>query len=152
VTVRVLFVCSSGGHLDQLCALLPAPEGVDVVIATFLKPDALAKVRGMRHYGLHWPTNRSVKALVLNALKAAAILRREKPDVIVSSGAAPAVPFFFIGKLRRATRTVFVECIDRVDNATLTAKLVRPVTDLYLCQWPQQLTNFPRRTEVVRSR
>lgn len=150
--VRVLFVCSSGGHLDQLLALLPAPATVDIAVATFLKPDAVGKVSRMRHYGLYWPTNRSLKALLINFVKAAHILWAERPNLIVSSGAAAAVPFFVAGKLFFRTKNVYIECIDRIDIATLTAKLVRPYTDLYLCQWDSQLPTFPRRVSVPRSR
>ena len=149
---KVLFVCSSGGHLDQLLALLPAPDGVEVAVATFLKPDALSKVSELRHYGLHWPTNRSLKALIINLGRAFSILRAERPAIVLSSGAAAAVPFFYVGRIFFRTRNVFVECIDRIDNPTLTAKLVRSVTHLYLAQWPQQLASFPRRRQVVRSR
>lgn len=149
---RVLFVCSSGGHLDQLLALLPAPDAVDVAVATFLKPDALGKVSEMRHHGLYWPTNRSLKALVINTWRAFSIIRAERPDVLVSSGAAAAVAFFFVGKVFHRTRNIFIECFDRMDNPTLTARLVRPFTDLCICQWETQLTGFPRRREVVRSR
>lgn len=149
---RTLFVCSSGGHLDQLLALLPAPEGTEIAIATFLKPDALPKVAGLRVYGLVWPTNRSLKALLRNAAIALRTLRAERPDTIVSSGAAAAVPFFWVGKLLFGTRNVFIECIDRIDDPTLTARLVRPVTDRFLTQWDSQLAGFSRRTRVAVSR
>lgn len=149
---KVLFVCSSGGHLDQLMALLPAPDGVDIAVATFLKPDALSKVESLKTHGLYWPTNRSLKALMINTWRSFSVLRKERPDVIVSSGAAAAVAFFFVGKIFYRTRNVFIECFDRIDNMTLTARLVRPVTDLFLCQWDSQLTDFPRRRQVGRSR
>lgn len=149
---KILLVCSSGGHLDQLLALLPAPTGTDVAIATFLKPDALAKVAGHRTYGLYWPTNRSITALARNLVLAARTLHHERPDLIVSSGAAAAVPFFWLGKTFFRTRTVFIECVDRIDNPTLTAKLVRPVTDRFVAQWDEQLAGFPRRERVGASR
>lgn len=149
---RVLFVCSSGGHLDQLLALLPAPEGVEVVFATFDKPDAEQKVAGYRVHALHWPTNRSLTALVRNLVLACRTLRAERPDTVISSGAAAAVPFFWLAKLVFAARTVFIECVDRIDNPTLTARLVRPVTDEFLTQWDSQLVGFPRRTRVAVSR
>lgn len=149
---RVLFVCSSGGHLDQLLALLPAPADVEVVFATFDKPDAVQKVEGYRFHALHWPTNRSVTALARNLVVAFRTLRAERPDTVISSGAAAAVPFFWLGKLFFAARTVFIECVDRIDNPTLTARLVRPVTDEFLTQWDSQLAGFPRRNRVAVSR
>ncbi|SFF44652.1 UDP-N-acetylglucosamine--LPS N-acetylglucosamine transferase [Curtobacterium sp. YR515] len=150
--MRVLFVCSSGGHLDQLLALMPAPEGVDVAFATFRKPDSLPKLAGHRVHGLSWPTNRSIRALVVNLWIAVRTLRAERPDYIVSSGAAAAVPFAYVGKAFFRTHNVFVECIDRIDNPTLTARLVRPVTDQFIAQWDGQLAGFPRRTLVRRSK
>jgi beta-1,4-N-acetylglucosaminyltransferase len=149
---RVLFVCSSGGHLDQLLALLPAPPGVDVAFATFRKPDALPKVERYRVHGLVWPTNRSLRALARNLVIAVRTLRRERPHLIVSSGAAAAVPFFWVGKVMFRTTNVFIECIDRIDNPTLTARLVRPVTDRFITQWDGQLDGFPRRTRVRQSK
>lgn len=150
--MRVLFVCSSGGHLDQLLALMPAPAGVDVAFATFRKPDALPKLEGYRVHGLFWPTNRSLRALLINLCIAFRTLRLERPDLIISSGAAAAVPFAWVGKIFFRTTNVFIECVDRVDNPTLTAKLVRPVTDRFIAQWDVQLGGFPRRTEVRRSK
>ncbi|WIB60671.1 UDP-N-acetylglucosamine--LPS N-acetylglucosamine transferase [Curtobacterium sp. MCLR17_007] len=149
---RVLFVCSSGGHLDQLLALMPAPDDVDVAFATFRKPDALPKLAGFRVHGLFWPTNRSIKALVANLVIAVRTLRAERPDLVVSSGAAAAVPFFWVGKVLFRTTNVFVECVDRIDNPTLTARLVRPVTDRFIAQWTGQLDGFPRRSVVRRSK
>ncbi len=139
-------------HLDQLLALLPAPADVEVVFATFDKPDAVQKVEGYRFHALHWPTNRSVTALARNLVVAFRTLRAERPDTVISSGAAAAVPFFWLGKLFFAARTVFIECVDRIDNPTLTARLVRPVTDEFLTQWDSQLAGFPRRNRVAVSR
>lgn len=83
-----------------------------------------------------------MKNLVRNAQLAVREIRRFKPDVIVSSGAAIAVPFFWIGKLF-GVKTVYVEVVDRIDTRTLTARLVSPVTDLFLAQDEQQLELFP---------
>lgn len=149
---KVLCVCSSGGHLDQMLAVLPAPEDYDVVIASFNKPDAIAKLEGYKCHWLHWPTNRNLKNLLRNTLLAFSVIKDEKPDLIFSTGAAAAVPFFYVGKLVGRTTNVFIECIDRISMPTLTAKLVRPVTDLYICQWETQLSNFKKRASIGRSR
>lgn len=149
---RALFVCSSGGHLDQLCALLPPPEGTEVIFATFSKPDAIAKTEGYRAYALYWPTNRSVKALIINSAAAIRILLSVRPDVLVSSGAAVAVPFFFLSRIIGRPQTIYVECIDRVRNPTLTARLVKHVTDTFIVQYTDQLCEFPNRLLIGLSR
>lgn len=149
---KVLCVCSSGGHLDQMLGVIPAPEGYDVVFATFNKPDAITKLGSYRSYWLHWPTNRNIKNLLKNTLLAFRVIAKEKPDLIISTGAAAAVPFFFVGKIASRSTNIFLECIDRISMPTLTAKLVRPVTDLYVCQWETQLSTFKKRVNVGRSR
>jgi beta-1,4-N-acetylglucosaminyltransferase len=150
--MKVLLVCSSGGHLDQVLLLREWLDKQDVAIATFLKPDAVDRITKWRSYGLYWPTNRHFVNLVRNTYVALRTLRRERPDVIISSGAAGAVPFFYLAKLSPHTRTVFIECYDRVDLPTLTARLIKPVTDLFIAQWSTQLATWPRRVDLGPSR
>jgi beta-1,4-N-acetylglucosaminyltransferase len=150
--MKVLLVCSSGGHLDQLLLLEGWLDKQDVAIATFLKPDAIDRISQWRSYRLYWPTNRHVVNLIRNTYVAFRTMITERPDVIISSGAAGAVPFFYLAKLYPRTRTVFIECYDRVDLPTLTARLVRPVTDLFVVQWPTQLPTWPRRIDLGPSR
>ena len=68
---------------------------------------------------------------------------KERPSMIVSSGAAIAVPFFYFGKLFGA-RTVYIEVYDRIDGPTLTGKLIYPVTDDFYVQWEEQRQYYPK--------
>ncbi|WP_285319359.1 UDP-N-acetylglucosamine--LPS N-acetylglucosamine transferase [Pseudarthrobacter sp. lyk4-40-TYG-27] len=149
---KILCVCSSGGHLDQMLAIFPAPDEYEVVFATFNKPDALAKLEGYQTYWLYWPTNRSLKNAIRNTALAIRVMRIERPDIVISTGAAAALPFFMVGKVVRRSKNVFIECIDRISLPTLTAKLVRPFTDLYVCQWETQLPGYSDRVNLGRSR
>ena len=99
-------------------------------------------------YWCHHPTNRNLPNLIRNTFLAWRILRRERPDAIISSGAAVAVPFFWLGRLLFGARTVFIEVIDRFDTPTLTGRLVRPVSSGILVQWPEQ-QRFYRRGLLV---
>jgi len=90
----------------------------------------------------HHPTTRNIPNLVRNAIQAVVTIRRARPELIISSGAAVAVPYFWIGKLLRS-RTVYIEVVDRVDTRTLTARLVSPVTDVFMAQVPEQVRLFP---------
>ena len=64
------------------------------------------------------------------------LLPEERPDVIVSSGAAVAVPFFYLGKLF-GMKTIYIEVFDRIDKPTMTGKMVYPVTDRFIVQWEE---------------
>jgi UDP-N-acetylglucosamine:LPS N-acetylglucosamine transferase len=75
------------------------------------------------------------------------VLRRERPDVVLSTGAAAGCLCCFLGKLMGA-RIVWVDSITNVDRLSLSGRLVRHIADLFLVQWPE-LTRRYRGTEYV---
>ena len=81
--------------------------------------------------------NRSLKALIKNTKIAWNVLHKEKPDLIISCGAAVAVPFFYIGKMMGA-KLVYIEVFDRIDKPTMTGKMVYPIVDKFVVQWKEQ--------------
>lgn len=94
-------------------------------------------------YKCYFPTNRNIKNLIKNTFLAIKVLKKEKPDLIISSGAAVAVPFFYVGKLMGA-KTVYIEVFDRIDRPTLTGKIVYPITDLFVVQWKEMKKIYPK--------
>ncbi len=141
--MKVCLVGSSGGHLTHLYMLKPFWENQDRFWVTFDKKDARSLLEGERFYPCYYPSNRSIKALLINTGKAIKILRKEKPDLIISSGAAVAVPFFWVGKLFGA-KTIYMEVFDRVDHSTITGKLVYPVADRFIVQWEEMRKIYPK--------
>jgi hypothetical protein len=134
---RVLFVCSSGGHLSQLHQLGGWWANHTRTWATFPTADARSLLAGEDVIWAHHPTTRNIPNLVRNLLLAWRTVRRLRPDVVVSSGAGVAFPFFVIARLH-GCRTVYVEVYDRIDSATLTGRLCQPLSDLFLLQWEEQ--------------
>ena len=126
----------------QLYMLKPFWESKDRFWVTFDKEDARSMLEGEVVYHCHYPTNRNIPNLVRNTRLAWRLLRQERPDLIVSTGAAVAVPFFFLGKLLGA-KTVFIEVFDRIDTPTLTGRLVKRFADLFIVQWEEQLSVYP---------
>ena len=140
---RVLLVCSSGGHLAQLHLLRPWWSQHDRVWVTFDKADARSLLEGERRVWAHHPTTRNLKNLLRNTLLALRVLRAERPDVVVSTGAGVAVPFVVLAWLR-GVRTVYLEVYDRIDLPTMTGRMCYPITDLFLVQWERQQVAYPR--------
>lgn len=62
---------------------------------------------------------------------------KRKPDLIISSGAAVSVPFFYLGKLFGA-KLIYIEVFDRIDKPTLSGRLVYPIVDKFIVQWEEQ--------------
>ena len=141
--MKVCLVGSSGGHLTHLYMLKPFWQNKDRFWVTFDKEDARSKLKYEKMYGCYYPTNRSIKALIKNTFLAIKVLRKERPDVIISSGAAVAVPFFYIGKLM-GCKLVYIEVFDRFDKATITGRLVYPIVDKFIVQWEEQKKVYPR--------
>lgn len=139
---RILFVGSSGGHLAQLVALRDWWGEHERRWVTFATADAISTLPGETVAWAHHPTTRNIPNLLRNLVLAVRVLRDWRPDVVVSNGAAVAVPFFLLARLL-GIRTVYLEVYDRVDSRTLTGRLVRPLTDLFLVQWPEQLRLYP---------
>jgi Oligosaccharide biosynthesis protein Alg14 like len=141
--MKVALVCSSGGHLLQLHQLKPWWEGLDRIWVTFDTPDAVSMLEGEDAIWAHHPTTRNIPNLLRNVRLAWRVLRRDRPDVVVSSGAAVAFAFFVVARLM-GIKTVYVEVYDRIDLPTLTGRLCHPLSTLFLLQWEEQARFYPR--------
>ena len=141
--MKVCLVGSSGGHLTHLYMLEPFWKNQDRFWVTFDKEDARSLLKGERMYSCYYPTNRSIKALFINTVKAFRIIHKERPDIIISSGAAVAVPFFYVGKLYRS-KLVYIEVFDRIDSSTVTGKLVYPIVDRFIVEWEEMKKVYPK--------
>lgn len=139
---KVCIPTSSGGHLTHMWLLKPVWSLANEHFwVTFDKEDANSLLAGERVYHCFFPTNRNIPNLIRNTGLAIRILRKERPDLIISSGAAVAVPFFVIGKMLGA-KCVYVEVFDRVDKSTLTGKMLNGLSDLFVVQWPEMLSVY----------
>jgi UDP-N-acetylglucosamine:LPS N-acetylglucosamine transferase len=130
---RILAVASSGGHWVQLCRLRPAFEGHDVA---YLTTDAghRDEVGEARFHVVADASRWSKVALVRSALRIAWVLVRERPQVVVSTGAAPGYIALRMAKLLRA-RTVWIDSVANVEELSLSGQMASRQADLCLTQW-----------------
>lgn len=141
--LKVCLVSSSGGHLTHLYMLKPFWKDQERFWVTFDKEDARSILDGEKVYSCYYPTNRNIKNLLKNTVLAWKVLRREKPDLIVSTGAAVAVPFFYLGKFMRK-KLIYIEVFDRMNKPTLTGKMVYRITDQFIVQWESMKKVYPK--------
>jgi len=144
---HVLLVGSSGGHLAQLMALRPWWQSWERTWVTFPTVDATSQLQGEHVCWAYYPTTRNIPNLVRNSVLAARVLARSRPDLVVSTGAAVALPFFVAARARRIP-TIFIEVVDRIDTLTLTARLVKPFTTHFCVQSEEQLALAPGATLI----
>lgn len=145
--MKICLVGSSGGHLTHLHLLKEFWENHERVWVTFDKIDSQSLLKDEKKYWCYYPTNRNLKNLFLNSFLALKVLIKEKPDVIISSGAAVAIPFFYLGKIF-GCKTVYIEVYDRIDLPTVTGKIVYPVSDLFVLQWESQKKFYPKGVNI----
>ena len=80
----------------------------------------------------------------VNLLEAFQILRRERPDVILSTGAGPVVPFALVGRLLFSCRVIYVETITRIERPSLTGRIMYRLANDFFIQWESLQRFFPR--------
>jgi UDP-N-acetylglucosamine:LPS N-acetylglucosamine transferase len=141
--MRVLLVCSPGGHLQQMLALEPAWRDCERAWVTLPGADVSSLLAEEQVTIAHSPTNRSLKNLARNTVLAWRLLRRRRPDAILSTGAGLAVPFFLIGRLR-GIRLVYVESVTRTESLSLSGRMVYPLASRFFVQWPAVAERFRR--------
>jgi len=114
-------VCSGGGHLSQLAELCDEWPADRQHWITFDSEQARALLGGRQVTFAHGPTNRSLPSLARNLVLAWHLIRRHRPQTIVTTGAGIAVPFCYVGRLL-GSRVVYVECLSRVSEPSLTGR------------------------------
>ncbi|MFR4705585.1 MAG: PssD/Cps14F family polysaccharide biosynthesis glycosyltransferase [Roseburia faecis] len=141
--LKICLVGSSGGHLTHLYMLKPFWKDKNRFWVTFDKEDARSLLKDEKMYPCYFPTNRNIKNLIRNTFLAIRVLKKEKPDLIISSGAAVAVPFFYLGKMVGA-KLIYIEVFDRIDKPTMTGKMVYPIVDKFIVQWEEMKKVYPK--------
>ncbi|MGA8890111.1 MAG: hypothetical protein WB493_00990 [Anaeromyxobacteraceae bacterium] len=141
--MRLLLVCSSGGHLFEMFCLREFWKDKERAWVSFPTSDAKHLLAGEAE--VHWaahPTVRNVPNLLRNLRLAWRLLDERRPDLILTTGSGVAAPFLWIARLR-GIPTVFVESITRITELSLTARLVKPFVSRMLVQWPELAEKVP---------
>lgn len=145
--MRILIVCSSGGHLTQALALNDWWGSQERSWVTLPTEDARSRLAGETVVEAHYPTVRNLPNLLRNFRLAHRVLKTERPDLVFSTGAAIALPFFVQARAFGA-RTVFLEPVDRITSPSLSGRLVYPFTDSFLVQWDGLRRLYPGSQDI----
>ena len=146
---KVLFISSTGGHLNELLQLRPLFKKYDSYLVTEktkttedIKVDNIKSVNYLIYGTRHRPFSYFFKA-IFNIIKSIYLFIKIRPDVIVSTGAHTAVPMCYIGKLFRK-KIIFIETFANMETRTLTGRMVYKIADLFIVQWESMLKLYPK--------
>ncbi len=118
----------------QLLRLRPAFEGTEIIFAT-VSESYRSEVEGAP-FRVIPDSNRWHKWKLVKTVWAIFwLMLRERPDVVISTGAAPGYFAVRIGGLLGA-RTIWVDSIANAEELSLSGKKAGKVVDLWLTQWP----------------
>lgn len=131
---KVLALSSGGGHWVQLLRLRPAFANCDVVFAT-VEEGYRANIGPDAEFRLIPDANRWNKLALVRALFGIfQLIWRERPDVVITTGAAPGYFAIRIGNLFGA-RTIWVDSIANGEELSLSGQKAGPHAALWLTQW-----------------
>jgi UDP-N-acetylglucosamine:LPS N-acetylglucosamine transferase len=136
---RTCWVYSPGGHLAELERATAGIRFTDLYHVTFASGREPAP--GERVHLVCHPRRRLGRTL-LNLVQSLWVLLKERPALILSTGADVAVPTLILGRLLGA-EVVFVETGGTLEPS-LTGRLVYPFCHLFVVPWPEKLAAFPR--------
>ena len=120
--------------------LLPALQGHKRFFVTFEREQGRDVLKGENVYFVLDP-KRNPKKLLKNFYQATKILRKEKPDVVVSTGAAAAVPLCYAAKIL-GIRIIFIESLAAVNKPSLSGRAVYPIADVFIVQSKRLMKNY----------
>ena len=133
VRPKVLAVSSGGGHWVQMMRIKHAFEDCDVTFVT-VHESYRAQVSDHKFYLVN-DANRWTKLGLLKAARRLAwIVWNERPDIVISTGAAPGYLALRFGRLMGA-RTIWLDSIANSEELSMSGDRIGRYADLWLTQW-----------------
>jgi len=137
---KVCLAYSAGGHHTELLKALDGIYFENSFHVTF-KSGRFSADSSCKRYFLTHPQKKIGRTL-LNAFEAFRLLLKERPEIIISTGADVTVPIIIFGKLFFSCKIIFIESAGDM-TPTLTGRLVYNFCDLFIVQWPEQKKYYP---------
>ena len=140
--IKICLISSHGGHLREL---LNDSAGVigEKYYVTFRTGHTVELLENLPHYFIRDPY-KSYWKFVLNSLQSLKHIFREKPDVVISTGAGIAIPTILLSRFLLKSKIIFIESAANVVNPSKTGKFLYKHADLFLTQWPSLQKYYPK--------
>lgn len=142
-TPKICVVSSCGGHLTEVRCFLEAYKDVEHFYIlndrVILPSDMVGRTQFIVHAERDW-------RVLTNFVEAYKILLKEKPTMILSTGAGPVVPFAIVARYLFGCRITFVETLTRVQKPSLTGRLMYRLSHDFFYQWESLRKFFPKGT------
>lgn len=142
--VKIVFAASSGGHLEQLLMLKPLMEKYDSILVTEKTDYAMGKT-DIKTYYVKQINRREllfIPKLICNSFISLKIVIKERPKVIITTGALAIIPLALLVKLFGG-KLIYLESFAKVSSKNLTGNLLYKFADRFYVQWEEMLKLYP---------
>jgi UDP-N-acetylglucosamine:LPS N-acetylglucosamine transferase len=134
--LKICLAASAGGHLTQLLKLSNSWNEYDTFFITTC-PEVKNKLEKNSNVYVTGESNRQHPIKLFKVFfRCVKIILKERPDVIISTGAAIGCIACFLGKLTKA-KIIWVDSITNIEKLSLSGRLIRPFANLFITQWQQ---------------
>lgn len=146
---KVLFIASTGGHLNELLQLKALFKEYDSYLITEKdKSTESLQIEGTKEtkylaYGTRSKILVYPFIFIYNCFKSLFYYFKIKPKVIITTGTHTAVPMCYIGKLF-GSKIIFIETFANRNTKTLSGRMVYPISDLFIVQWKEMQQLYPK--------
>jgi len=145
--MKICLAASAGGHLTQMLRLMDAFEDHDVFFVTIKAKSSENLSNACYLRDTAGPTKiHMIFNMVIVAIQSLRIILRERPRVIVSTGADVTIPICYIGKFF-GVKIIFIESLSRLTSKSGAGKIIYPITDLFLVQWESLLGKYGKKAK-----
>ena len=134
--LRICLAASAGGHISQLLKLAESWNGCETFCVTTTQVVRNKLSKSGEVYVVGECNRQHPMRVVAVLLRCGRIIFKERPDVIISTGAAAGCMLCFLSKIIGA-KVVWIDSITNVERISLSGRMVRYIADLFLVQWPE---------------
>ncbi|MBI4177312.1 MAG: capsular biosynthesis protein [Candidatus Aenigmarchaeota archaeon] len=143
--MKIALPSSAGGHLTELMQIKGAFGAHERFFITVRRKDT-EDLAGKEKVYFVADTARSPLGLIKNIISSMRIMAKERPDVVITTGAGAAIPSSIIGKFLGA-KLVYMESYCRTKNRSWSGTLLYPFADVFLVQWPSMVSKYGKKTQ-----
>ena len=136
---KVMAVASIGGHWIQLLRIArPMEEHYDMIYVS-TNPKCATMVEGQKFYQTTDFSRTDAWKMIPSFFKAIKLIWREKPDAIITTGAAPGLVFLLVGKLL-GIKTIWIDSIANAKHLSASGRIASKFASRTYAQWQDLAT------------
>jgi len=151
---KVIFTSSAGGHLAELMCLKKLFNDYEYLIVTEKTKASESlnekyNVEFLKYGSIHY-FFKYIFVFTYNFFKCISILKRFRPDTVVSTGAHTGGIMCFIAKKIFKCRVIYIESLAKTKGLSVTGKNIYKFADVFFVQWEDIIKKYDKARYIGR--